>query len=328
MKSVAKHGAYSHRYALFILSWALSGVVTPLSWAQAQGGIAAPGGEMPMPQATPAPPVVMPPMVMPGKKKPVPLTGAAPNPSVAPQPPPKNARESIMKLPILSDHKGWPSPTADDGKLSYLLFDRLEYQRASGPDALRWDVLGWQGGDYRRTWFKTEGSQNFSSRKGGEGEAQLLYGNLISPYFDFQAGVRYAQRWGRGPDPSRFYAVIGLQGLAPYRFDIEPMLFLSSSGKVSGRFTGTYDMLLSQNLILQPRLETSFALQKDEAFGVGSGLNDAEVSFLLRYEIRREFAPYVGVTWLHSFGGTADLLRRGGGDPSECRAVTGVRMWF
>ncbi len=309
MKLAVEHGMYDHQYVILILSCALVGVFTPLSYAQAQVGSAAPGGEMPVPQATPAPP-----MIMPDRKKsmpmPMPSTGAA------------------AKPPNLYDRKDWPSPTADDGKLSYLLFDRLEYQRAPGPDALRWDILRWQGGDYRRTWFKTEGSQNFSSRKGGEGEAQLLYGNLISPFFDLQAGVRYAQRWGRGHDPSRFYAVIGLQGLAPYRFDIEPTLFLSSSGKVSGHFTGTYDVLLSQKLVLQPRLETSFALQKDEAFGVWSGLNDAEVSFLLRYEIRREFAPYVGVTWLHSFGGTADLLRRGGGDPSECRAVTGVRMWF
>lgn len=143
-----------------------------------------------------------------------------------------------------------------------------------------------------------------------------------------QYGVRVAGRWGDGPSRARVYGVIGLQGLSPYRFDIEPTLFVSPQGKLSGRFTGTYDVLLSQKLILQPRFETELALQKDEAFGVGSGLNNTELSFRLRYEIRREFAPYVGATWLHSYGGTADLLRRQGGDPTQFTGVAGVRMWF
>lgn len=244
------------------------------------------------------------------------------------QPPPPGKVGGAAQTPAIVDRSGWPSPIADNMKHSYLLFDNLEYRRVEGKNALRWDILGWQGGDYERTWFKSEGLQSAARGAGGEADAQLLRGKLISPYFDLQYGLRVAGRWGEGPGRLRAYGVIGLQGLAPYRFDIEPALFISQQGKISGRFTGTYDVLLSQKLILQPRFETEVALQDDKAFGVGSGLNNTEFGLRLRYEIRREFAPYVGVTWLRRYGGAATLVRREGGDPSQFLGVTGVRMWF
>jgi copper resistance protein B len=239
-----------------------------------------------------------------------------------------HAVESTPTLPILADRSSWPSPVDDTAMYSFVLFDLLEYQRTSDLDALRWDILGWLGGDYNRFWFKSEGRKVFTSQEGSEVEAQALYGRLIAPFFDVQVGLRYDQRLQRGANPTRVYAVIGLQGLAPYWFDIEPTLFISNKGKVSARLTATYDVLLSQRLVLQPRLEINAAFQKDEAIGIAAGLNDVELGGRLRYEIRREFAPYIGVTWKESIGATHRLTTREGGDPSHLAFVVGVRLWF
>lgn len=231
--------------------------------------------------------------------------------------------EGGRTLDNLSPEQEYPPPVADQQKFSFLLFERLEY----GAGNLHWDILGWHGGDRRRTWFKSEGDQ--STRGGGfEGDVQLLRGKLISSYFDLQYGVRFEAQRDNGSTRGRTFAVVGLQGLAPYRYEIEPALFIDQSGNISGRFTASYDLLLSQKLILQPRFETNFALQEVERFGVGRGLNDAEVALLLRYEIRREFAPYIGLTYGRSFGGTANFLRREGEDPGRFKVVAGVRMWF
>lgn len=244
------------------------------------------------------------------------------------QPPPP-AATSVAQPPAVTpnpaEQSGWPEPTADRETFGYLRLDLTEFQRQSGgPSAFRWDTFGWRGGDVHRFWFKSEGRMPTASSSGTEIEVQGLYGRLISAFFDLQAGVRVRG----GTDPTRVYAVLGLQGLAPYRFDIEPSLFASHKGQVSGRFTGTYDVLLSQRLILQPRLETNVAVQRDEEIGIGAGWNDAELGVRLRYEVRREFAPYVGVRWKESFGATHRLTTQGGGNPSHFVVVAGARAWF
>lgn len=271
------------------------------------------------------------------------LSAQVANPAASPPPPaPSDPRTStprprlqsadpappVKTLPNLSDRSGWPEPTADNAKYSYFLVDLLEYQESRDPGAIRWDMFGWYGGDVKRIWIKTEGTQSTSRRAGSEQEAQLLYGQLITPFFDAQAGLRYAHRSGPGPNRSRVYAVVGLQGLAPYRYELEPSLFISQQGQISARITATYDFLLTQRLILQPRLEFSAAIQKDREFEIGSGLTDSEIGARLRFEIRREFAPYVGVSWKQSYGTTKRLVRAEGNASSVVSAVAGVRMWF
>ena len=164
--------------------------------------------------------------------------------------------------------------------------------------------------------------------RGGEAEVQALYSRLIAPFWDFQAGLRYDQFSGAGFDRGRTFAVIGLQGLSPYRFELEPALFISQDGDVSARLTATYDLLLTQRLILQPRLDFDAAVPSAEKFGIGEGVNSVGLGLRLRYEFTREFAPYVGVHWLRRFGETADLSRRGGGDVQDIAVVFGVRLWF
>lgn len=222
----------------------------------------------------------------------------------------------------------WPQPVEDSGIFSFFLFDLLEYQASEDANHLRWDVAGWVGGDYNRLWLKSEGRHRTSGADSGKADAQILYGRLISPFWDFQVGVRHERVYGPGPDKSRSFAVIGLQGLAPYWFELEPSLFISEDGDVSARFTAEYDLPLTQRLILQPRFEIDLSLQKVEKFGVGQGVNDVELGLRLRYEIRREIAPYVGVSWRRDVGETAGLARRAGEDVEDFTVVGGMRIWF
>ena len=224
--------------------------------------------------------------------------------------------------------KNWPEPVEDHMRFGYLLVSQLEYQVGDSANSFGWDAVSWYGGDYNRLWLKTEGEWRTSGERGGDAEVQALYGRLIAPFWDFQAGLRYDQFSGAGFDRSRGFAVIGLQGLTPYRFEVEPALFISQDGDVSARLTATYDILLTQRLILQPRVDFDVAVQSVEDFDVGEGVNSLGLGLRLRYEIRREFAPYVGVQWLRQFGETADIARRGGGRTDDLAVVFGVRLWF
>jgi copper resistance protein B len=225
--------------------------------------------------------------------------------------------------------KNWPKPIEDSQPFGYLLVDQLEFRLKSGTaDTARWDITGWYGGDYNRLWLKTEGEWRTSGERGGEAEVQALYGRLIAPFWDFQVGLRYDQFSGAGFNRSRGFAVIGLQGLSPYRFEVEPALFISQQGDVSARLTTTYDLLLTQRLILQPRLDFDVAAQSAKKFGVGKGVDSVGLGLRLRYEITREFAPYLGVQWLNRFGETAELSRRGGGSAADIAVVCGLRLWF
>ena len=176
--------------------------------------------------------------------------------------------------------------------------------------------------------MKTEGDWRAGGERGGEAEVQALYGRLIAPFWDLQIGLRYDQFSGASFDRSRGFAVIGLQGLAPYRFELEPALFVSQDGDVSARLTTTYDLLLTQRLVLQPRLDFDAAVQAAEKFGVGEGVNSIGLGLRLRYEMRREFAPYLGVQWLRRFGDTADISQRQGARAEDFAVVFGVRLWF
>jgi len=225
--------------------------------------------------------------------------------------------------------RNWPAPIEDRQLFGFLLVDQLEYRVNNDTDnTARWDVQAWYGGDYNRLWVKTEGEWRTGGERGGEAEVQALYSRLIAPFWDFQIGLGYEQLSGADFDRGRGFAVIGLQGLAPYWFEFEPALFISQDGDVSIRLTTTYELLLTQRLILQPRLDFDVALQSVEDFGVGEGVNSVGLGLRLRYEITREFAPYVGIQWQRRFGETADIAERDGGEVEDLALVFGVRLWF
>jgi len=226
----------------------------------------------------------------------------------------------------------WPAPVDDQARRLFTLVDVLEYRPktggSQGGDDYRWDIQGWYGGDYNRLWFKSEGQRDTAFKADYDVDFQLLYGRFIQKYYDFQIGPRIETQSFRGSNVTRGLAVIGIEGLVPYNYEFESSLFIDQNGAVSGRLSFNKDMLLTQRLILQTRFETNAAVQRVEEFTTGAGLNNLELGFRLRYEIRREFAPYVGLSLDRSFGDTATLVREEGGNSSQIRFVAGVRMWF
>ena len=230
--------------------------------------------------------------------------------------------------PAPNDRASWPQPVDDHPIRWFARFDVLEYERLGNLDALRWDAAAWVGGDTNRLWIKSSADLYLASPQGGDVDLQLLYGRLISPFFDLVAGARLEQHDERTATPRRAFLAVGLQGLAPGGFDVEPELFLSNKLQVSGRFTASADYLLTQRLILQPRFETEFSLQRDEEFGVDPGFNALEGGLRLRYELWREFAPYLGLAYRSSLGASGARVVREGGTPSAWILAAGVRAWF
>lgn len=204
-----------------------------------------------------------------------------------------------------------------------VLADRLEYRLQDGRDGYAWDVQGWYGGDADKLWLKSEGEGAFRD-KPESAEVQALWSHAIGPFFDLQAGIRYDFR----PDPERGHLVLGVQGLAPYKFELDAAAFLSEEGDLTARLEAEYDQRLTQQLILQPRIEADIAAQDVPELGIGSGLSSIEAGLRLRYEIAPEFAPYVGVEWERKIGATADFARTASEEVELSRAVIGLRAWF
>ena len=184
------------------------------------------------------------------------------------------------------------------------------------------DAEGWVGGDYHKLWFKSEGDMARGHTE--EAEIQALYARAIAPFWNLQMGVRHDIQ----PSPSRTFAVLGIEGLAPLWFEVDAASFVSTDGDVSFRLEAEYDLLLTQRLILQPRIETNLAIQDAHKWGIGEGMNDIDLGLRLRYEIRREFAPYIGVSWQRKIGETATLARDEGENLDAVSFVTGLRLWF
>ncbi|WP_267380923.1 MULTISPECIES: copper resistance protein B [unclassified Sphingomonas] len=208
------------------------------------------------------------------------------------------------------------------GQVFYqLLFNLAELQVRDGRVGYRWDGEAWIGGDRDGLVLKSEGD---GGRHGVDAaELQALYSRAIGPYFDLQAGLRHDV----APAP-RSYATLGIEGLAPYMVETEAALFLSDRGDLLGRIEGWYDERLNQRLVLQPRVELNLAAQDVARSRIGAGLSNAELGLRLRYEIAREFAPYVGLSWDRRLGATARYARADGEDPSQASLVAGVRFWF
>lgn len=205
-----------------------------------------------------------------------------------------------------------------------ILADRFEYQSGEGSPALLLEGQGWWGTDENRLWIKSEIDYDLDASGFEEAEVQALWSKPIARYFDLQAGVRHDFE----PGPSRTYAALGVQGLAPYWFEVSGAIFLSEDGDLSARVEAEYEFLLTQRLVLQPRTELNFAMQDVPELETGAGLSTAELGLRLRYEFDRQFAPYVGVNWKASTGDTADFARARGEDAETLSFVAGVRLWF
>ncbi len=215
-------------------------------------------------------------------------------------------------------------PIPDNEVFAVFRGDRLEYHAREGQDTLLWDVQGWVGSDYDKLYLKSEGAWLTGPGEIEEASAELLYSRNVASFWDLQAGIRHDFR----PKPTRTFAALGVQGTAPYWFEVDATAYVSEDGDVSADIEVEYDILLSQRLVLQPRLETRVAVQGVEENGVGRGINDIELGVRLRYEIRREFAPYAGVSWSRKLGETGDLAEEDGEDIDVFGLVFGIKFWF
>lgn len=204
-----------------------------------------------------------------------------------------------------------------------ILLEQLEAGFGDDEATYAWQVQGWYGGDVHRFWWKSEGEGAFENEL-EDAELQLLYSRAVTPYFDLQAGVR--QSYAEGEDHTDL--VLGVQGLAPYWFEVGAAAFVSTEGEVTARAEAEYDLRLTQRLILQPSAELNIAAQDIPDLDIGAGFTDAEIGLRLRYEISRSFAPYVGVAWSSALGETRDLRRALGEDTQSTRALIGVRALF
>ncbi len=278
--------------------------IAPLA-AHAQGTVAAPKDASQSPASVPTP-------VADHSAHQMPATAVLP-----PFIPPVTAADREAAFPEVHGH------SVHDKAVNYLvLFDQFERQAGDGSDGVSWDTKGWIGQDRHRLWFRAEGE-----RAGGrfdQAQTNLLYGRAISRWWDVTAGVRL----DTVPGTPRSAVAIGVQGLAPYWFEVEASAYVEFSGRTHVRIETEYDLLLTNRLVLQPLIEFEIYSRADPERRIAAGLATGEVGVRLRYEVRREFAPYVGVVWNRKFFGTADYAEAAGDRVNAARLAVGVRFWM
>lgn len=227
------------------------------------------------------------------------------------------------QMPGMGDSGKMPAADMGNQTFAHVLFDEFEGRTNGSQNQFRWDGEGWVGTDWNRLWVKSEGFGDASGASDGDHEA--LYDRPIPRmrYFDAQAGLRA----DLDSDPSRIWAAIGVEGLAPYRFELAPTFYIRNDGRVAGRINADYDVYLSQRLILQPQAELNFYSKDDAARKIGSGFSDLDAGIRLRYVIRRKFSPYIGYVYDGKYGATAGYARAAGERTATPSFVFGIRIW-
>lgn len=240
----------------------------------------------------------------------------APDEPVTPIPVPTDADRAAAQPPP-QDH-----PVHDNGIFTFVQFNRLEAFDADEGRGLEWEGQAWIGTDRNRLWLRSEGER--VEHRTDNADLEVLYGRAIARWWDVVAGVRHDFQ----PGASQDFAAIGVMGTAPYKFELEATAYVGQGGQTAARVEAEYELLLSNRLILQPLVELNAYGRNDARRGIGSGVSSAEAGLRLRYEVTRQFAPYVGVVREWSFGRTADFRREEGEPVNDTRVVAGVRVWF
>ena len=230
----------------------------------------------------------------------------------------------LLLMLILSGTAAYGGGMNDDPLRSMVIVDKFEINTSDTDNPLIWDAEGWLGKDLNKLWIKTEGEYKFTDSNSEDAELQVLYSRAVAPFWDLQMGWKRDIR----PDPQRDWVALGIKGLAPYFFDVDTAVFFGKSGRTAARLEFEYEFLFTQKLILVPDFTVNLYGKNDPATATGAGLSDIETGLRLRYEIRREFAPYIGLSWTRMYGRTADYARMEGTDTNDLRFVFGIRFWF
>ncbi len=241
--------------------------------------------------------------------------------------PPTSPREPIPA--ITADDLAAAFPAIDHHAMQHapafnhkVTFNRLEAWDTDEGAGEAWEGIAWFGTDTDRLWLRSEGE-----RVGGHTEnadLEVLYGRSVSPWWDVVAGVKHDFK----PGDARTWAAIGVQGMAPYRFEVSATAYLGEDGQVAANIEAEYTLRITNRLVLQPLVEVDIAAKDDPEYGIGRGISGVETGLRLRYEMNRRFAPYVGVVHERAFGDTADHRRAAGESVRDTRVVAGVRIWF
>ncbi|WHZ11191.1 MAG: Copper resistance protein B [Burkholderiaceae bacterium] len=255
-----------------------------------------------------------------GKQETAPTQGTTMGPMQGGSAPP-NARS-----PDYSDGVGYGDMAgmdmADNAPLAMLRIDQLEAFHGRDANGQRWNAQGWWGNDLNKLWVRTEGER--SGGKLEDGDVEVFWSRAVATFWNRQLGVR--QDFGEGPQ--RTWAALGVQGLAPYWFDVEATGYVGPGGRTAARLRAEYELLFTQRLILQPELEVNLYGKDDPQRRIGSGVSDLQLGLRLRYEAHRQFAPYIGVNWIRRFGAAADYALQDGRPVFDQQIVAGVRIWF
>lgn len=212
---------------------------------------------------------------------------------------------------------GWPQPMNNNPSFFSAMISQNEIRTGAGRPFYRWDGEAWYGDNSNRLWLKSEGSVSAGSGEVDEAEAQILYGRPVTAFFDFQAGARY----DFDPSPSRAWMTFGFEGLAPFFYwHVGAFVFLSDGGHAAMRLEASHEVFLTQRLILEPQVEMNFYAKGEPGRGIAKGLSDLDSGLRVRYEIRRQLAPYIATTYQ---GGAGN-----GSGNDGFHFAAGVRAWY
>jgi copper resistance protein B len=210
----------------------------------------------------------------------------------------------------------------DNASIGMLLIDQLEVFHGSAANGQAWEAEGWYGNDIDKLWLRTEGER--SAGKLEDADLEAFWNRNVTAFWSTQLGLRHD--FGEGP--SRTWAAVGVQGMSAYWFELEATAYVGASGRSAARLRAEYELPLTQRLFLQPEAEVNLYGKNDPARRIGSGLSDLQFGVRLRYEIDRQFAPYIGVSWIRRIGATADFAREDFQSPLDRQVMAGVRLWF
>ncbi|HEY6123085.1 MAG TPA: copper resistance protein B [Steroidobacteraceae bacterium] len=232
-------------------------------------------------------------------------------------PDPPRTRVHAMPYHEMADMMGMD----DRKRFGKVMIDRLEWRDAD-TSIYEWDAAAWYGGDFHKLWIETEGEH--ADGETHDARVEVLWDRIASAWWSTRLGLRHD--FGEGGTQS--WLAFGVAGLAPGFVELDATAYLGDGGRAAMRVSADYDLLLTQRLVLQPEVEVNLYSEDDPERLIGAGLSDLELGLRLRYEIRREFAPYLGVSWSKRFGDSADLASAAGEETDEISLVAGFRLWF